>query len=211
MSDPLWFISLENIRKTFPFWFLQMTYFYGSLQGSRCSNYGLHPCGQDHRVLVRAPEELSERRGSLRQEDSSRHRGKALRHQPWNEPGTGQTDHYKAPVFPASIINARYQFDTSKICIGQTCGDHKSETLKLQGFLDSLKDLLADSNPMVVANAVAALSEINEASQSGQPLIEMNTATINKVSNSYLEGPFLYFSQLNDKLPLVLDEFYQTK
>ena len=114
-------------------------------------------------------------------------------------------------MFPASIINARYPFDTSKICIGQTCGDHKSETLKLQGFLDSLKDLLADSNPMVVANAVAALSEINEASQSGQPLIEMNTATINKVSNSYLEGPFLYFSQLNDKLPLVLDEFYQTK
>ena len=82
--------------------------------------------------------------------------------------------------------------------------------MKLQGFLDSLKDLLADSNPMVVANAVAALSEINEASQSGQPLIEMNTATINKVSYPYLEGPFLYFPQLNDKLPLVLDEFYQT-
>jgi len=50
-----------------------------------------------------------------------------------------------------------------------------------QGFLDSLKDLLADSNPMVVANAVAALSEINEASQSGHPLIEMNTSTINKL------------------------------
>ena len=82
--------------------------------------------------------------------------------------------------------------------------------MELQGFLDSLKDLLADSNPMVVANAVAALSEINEASQSGQPLIEMNTATINKVSYPYLEGPFLYFYQLNDKLPLVLDEFYQT-
>ena len=32
------------------------------------------------------------------------------------------------------------------------------------GFLDSLKELLSDSNPMVVANAVAALSEINEAS-----------------------------------------------
>lgn len=34
---------------------------------------------------------------------------------------------------------------------------------------------------MVVANAVAALSEINEASQSGQPLVEMNSATINKL------------------------------
>ncbi|XP_039448887.1 AP-1 complex subunit beta-1 isoform X3 [Culex pipiens pallens] len=50
-----------------------------------------------------------------------------------------------------------------------------------QGFLDQLKDLLSDSNPMVVANAVAALSEINEASASGQPLVEMNSATINKL------------------------------
>lgn len=40
-----------------------------------------------------------------------------------------------------------------------------------QGFLDQLKDLLSDSNPMVVANAVAALSEINEASVSGHPLV----------------------------------------
>lgn len=50
-----------------------------------------------------------------------------------------------------------------------------------QGFLDQLKDLLSDSNPMVVANAVAALSEINETSASGQPLVEMNSATINKL------------------------------
>jgi vesicle coat complex subunit len=33
----------------------------------------------------------------------------------------------------------------------------------------------------VVANAVAALSEINEASTSGSPLIEMNAQTINKL------------------------------
>ena len=33
----------------------------------------------------------------------------------------------------------------------------------------------------VVANAVAALSEINEASASGRPLIEMNAQTINKL------------------------------
>lgn len=50
-----------------------------------------------------------------------------------------------------------------------------------QGFLDQLKELLSDSNPMVVANAVAALSEINEASVSGQPLVEFNSATINKL------------------------------
>ena len=51
----------------------------------------------------------------------------------------------------------------------------------LQGFLDSLRELLGDSNPMVVANAVAALTEINESSSTGKPLIEMDTATINKL------------------------------
>ena len=59
--------------------------------------------------------------------------------------------------------------------------DINSALVEEQGFLDSLKDLLSDSNPMVVANAVAALSEINEASASGKPLIEMNAATINKL------------------------------
>jgi AP-1 complex subunit beta-1 len=50
-----------------------------------------------------------------------------------------------------------------------------------QGFLEQLKELLSDSNPMVVANAVAALSEINESSPTGQPLVELNHATINKL------------------------------
>ena len=36
----------------------------------------------------------------------------------------------------------------------------------LQGFIDALQDLLCDANPMVVANAVAALAEINEYSPS---------------------------------------------
>jgi len=59
--------------------------------------------------------------------------------------------------------------------------DINASLVEEQGFLDSLRELLGDSNPMVVANAVAALSEINEASSTGQPLIEMNTATINKL------------------------------
>lgn len=54
-----------------------------------------------------------------------------------------------------------------------------------QGFLDQLKELLSDSNPMVVANAVAALSEINDASSTGYPLIEINSAIINKVYYIY--------------------------
>lgn len=49
-----------------------------------------------------------------------------------------------------------------------------------QGFLDQLKDLLSDSNPMVVANAVAALSEINESSPTGSPLVGNYNTTLLK-------------------------------
>merc|ERR1719264_1707470 len=59
--------------------------------------------------------------------------------------------------------------------------DINASLVEEQGFLDSLRELLSDSNAMVVANAVAALSEINEASPTGRPLIEMNAATINKL------------------------------
>jgi AP-1 complex subunit beta-1 len=49
-----------------------------------------------------------------------------------------------------------------------------------QGFLDMLRDLLSDSNPMVVANAVAALSEIAEQSPQTK-VFDLNGPTINKL------------------------------
>lgn len=73
-----------------------------------------------------------------------------------------------------------YVRKTAAVCVAKLY-DISSSMVEDQGFLDQLKDLLSDSNPMVVANAVAALSEINEASQSGQPLVEMNSVTINKL------------------------------
>lgn len=42
--------------------------------------------------------------------------------------------------------------------------DLNPEAVESQGFLDILRELLSDSNPMVVANAVAVLSEISEIS-----------------------------------------------
>lgn len=50
-----------------------------------------------------------------------------------------------------------------------------------QGFLELLKELLADPNPMVVANAVAALSEIGEGSPSVAELTRLDYATISKL------------------------------
>ncbi|UYV65017.1 AP1B1 [Cordylochernes scorpioides] len=71
-----------------------------------------------------------------------------------------------------------YVRKTAAVCVAKL-HDINSQLVEDQGFLDQLKDLLSDSNPMVVANAVAALSEINESSSTA--LIDMNAQTINKL------------------------------
>ena len=54
-----------------------------------------------------------------------------------------------------------YVRKTAAVCVAKLY-DINPELVHDQGFLDMLRDLLSDSNPMVVANAVAALSEIEE-------------------------------------------------
>ncbi|RWS08542.1 AP-2 complex subunit beta-1-like protein [Dinothrombium tinctorium] len=73
-----------------------------------------------------------------------------------------------------------YVRKTAAVCVAKL-HDINAQLVEEQGFLDLLRDLLSDSNPMVVANAVAALSEINETSSTGSPLVEMNAQTINKL------------------------------
>lgn len=73
-----------------------------------------------------------------------------------------------------------YVRKTAAVCVAKLY-DINSQLVEDQGFLDQLKELLSDSNPMVVANAVAALSEINESTSTGQPLVELNGATISKL------------------------------
>ena len=55
------------------------------------------------------------------------------------------------------------------------------ELVEDQGFLDMVYDLLGDSNPMVVSNAVAALAEISETSELGQKVFQINTSTLQKM------------------------------
>uniref|UniRef100_A0A2P2I005 AP complex subunit beta n=1 Tax=Hirondellea gigas TaxID=1518452 RepID=A0A2P2I005_9CRUS len=73
-----------------------------------------------------------------------------------------------------------YVRKTAAICVAKL-HDINAYMVEEQGFLDQLKELLSDSNPMVVANAVAALNEINEASSTGAPLMELTMPTINKL------------------------------
>ncbi|KAG1701253.1 AP-2 complex subunit beta [Nymphon striatum] len=73
-----------------------------------------------------------------------------------------------------------YVRKTAAVCVAKL-HDINASLVEDQGFLDQLRELLSDSNPMVVANAVASLSEINESSTTGQPSIEMTAQTVNKL------------------------------
>ncbi|XP_072024601.1 AP-1 complex subunit beta-1-like isoform X1 [Amphiura filiformis] len=73
-----------------------------------------------------------------------------------------------------------YVQKTAAVCVAKLY-DINPQLVEDQGFIDQLRDLLTASNPMVVANAVAALSEINDASQSGAALFDLNSQTINKL------------------------------
>lgn len=72
-----------------------------------------------------------------------------------------------------------YVRKTSAICIPKVY-DINPELVEDQGFIDILKDMLSDPNPMVVANAVAGLAEIQE--MMGKDLLDLdNRATIPKL------------------------------
>jgi len=72
-----------------------------------------------------------------------------------------------------------YVRKTSAICIPKVY-DINPELVEDQGFIDILKDMLSDPNPMVVANAVAGLAEIAETSN--KDLLDLdNKTTIDKL------------------------------
>ncbi|XP_021754200.1 beta-adaptin-like protein C [Chenopodium quinoa] len=71
-----------------------------------------------------------------------------------------------------------YVRKTAAICVAKLF-DINAELVEDRGFLDSLKDLISDNNPMVVANAVAALAEIQE--NSARPIFEITSVTLQKL------------------------------
>mmetsp|Transcript_10625 Transcript_10625/g.15996 ORF Transcript_10625/g.15996 Transcript_10625/m.15996 type:complete len:934 (-) Transcript_10625:43-2844(-) len=71
-----------------------------------------------------------------------------------------------------------YVRKTSAVCVAKLW-DISPELVETQGFLDTLLSLLTDSNPMVVANVVAALSEIQETST--KTILVVNPPLLNKL------------------------------
>merc|ERR1719249_46881 len=67
-----------------------------------------------------------------------------------------------------------YVRKTAAICVAKMY-DINNELVEERGFINRLRDMLSDVNPMVVANAVAALTEICEASGDDYFKIDGNT------------------------------------
>ncbi|KAI0705986.1 Adaptor protein complex beta subunit [Cerioporus squamosus] len=76
-----------------------------------------------------------------------------------------------------------YVRKTAALCVAKLY-DLKPELVNENGFLDQLRDMIADSNPMVVANTVEALSDIHAAAvAAGAPkdTFAINTDIVNKL------------------------------
>eukprot|EP00285_Hemiselmis_virescens_P003022 CAMPEP_0173411922 /NCGR_PEP_ID=MMETSP1356-20130122/78300_1 /TAXON_ID=77927 ORGANISM="Hemiselmis virescens, Strain PCC157" /NCGR_SAMPLE_ID=MMETSP1356 /ASSEMBLY_ACC=CAM_ASM_000847 /LENGTH=489 /DNA_ID=CAMNT_0014373745 /DNA_START=35 /DNA_END=1500 /DNA_ORIENTATION=- len=80
------------------------------------------------------------------------------------------TEYLTTPLAKALKDEDPYVRKTACMCVCKLY-DISPELVRDQGFIDSLRDLIADPNPMVVANAVAALAEISESS--GEALFEL--------------------------------------
>jgi len=71
-----------------------------------------------------------------------------------------------------------YVRKTASICVAKLF-DINRELVEDQGFIEILRDMLSDSNPMVVANSVAALCEISACS--GRNYLQLNEDVISKL------------------------------
>ena len=94
-----------------------------------------------------------------------------------------------------------YVRKTAAVCVAKLY-DINGELVEDQGFLDMVYDLLGDSNPMVVSNAVASLAEIAETSSLGQKVFQINTATLQKMLAALNECT--EWGQVTLSLPLTL-------
>jgi AP-1 complex subunit beta-1 len=71
-----------------------------------------------------------------------------------------------------------YVRKTAAVCVAKLF-DISPELVEDRGFLDTLRDLISDANPTVVANAVAALSEI--ADNSGKDVLMVTASVLQKL------------------------------
>lgn len=88
------------------------------------------------------------------------------------------TEYLCEPLRKALRDDDPYVRKTAAVCVAKLY-DIAPDMVAERGFLDTLHDLISDSNPSVVANAVASLSEIAEAS--GRDVMKVSAAVLQKL------------------------------
>jgi AP-1 complex subunit beta-1 len=88
------------------------------------------------------------------------------------------TEYLCEPLRAAMKDRDPYVRKTAAICVAKLA-DINLKLAEDQGFIDGLNDLLTDGNPMVVANAVAALAEISEYTE--RDVFRLSSRTVGKL------------------------------
>jgi vesicle coat complex subunit len=113
-------------------------------------------------------------------------------------------DHLCEPLRKCLSDDNPYVRKTAAICVAKLW-DLDQERAIENGFVNILLDLISDSTPMVVANAVTALAEMQESSASKDVFI-VNVAIMNKMLAALNEctewGQIAILTSLADYRPL---------
>ena len=88
------------------------------------------------------------------------------------------TEYLCEPLSRALRDEDPYVRKTAAVCVAKLY-DIAPDLVQERGFLEVLHDLISDSNPSVVANGVAALSEITETS--GQDVMKISASVLQKL------------------------------
>ncbi|CAM9562828.1 unnamed protein product [Choristocarpus tenellus] len=88
------------------------------------------------------------------------------------------TEYLCEPLRRALRDEDPYVRKTAAVCVAKLY-DINAALVEDQGFLQVLRDLICDPNPTVVANAVAALSEIGDTS--GKDVMQISTSVLQKL------------------------------
>ncbi|EED90182.1 beta subunit of tetrameric clathrin adaptor complex AP1 [Thalassiosira pseudonana CCMP1335] len=88
------------------------------------------------------------------------------------------TEYLCEPLSRALRDNDPYVRKTAAVCVAKLY-DIAPELVQERGFIETLHDLISDSNPSVVANGVAALSEISETS--GRDVMKISASVLQKL------------------------------
>jgi AP-1 complex subunit beta-1 len=88
-------------------------------------------------------------------------------------------DYMEEPLRKTLKDESPYVRKTAAICVAKLFDLNPTLCLE-EGFLEALQELIGDPNPMVVANAVTALTEIQEAAPETKALV-ITTQTLRKM------------------------------